>query len=106
MIQKIKTDIEKCLDDSYCYNHFYIRCEIAQLLRQYTESKIIYQYSVVCDDTINIINQKESTYVDVYIKEHNHSPIINLSFHVYGRLSARLRKHRKEKLKSIWNQHQ
>jgi hypothetical protein len=46
MIQKIKKDIEKQLDNTYSDNRFYIRCEIDKILRSYTETNKIYQYSI------------------------------------------------------------
>ena len=102
MIQKIKTDIEKKLENIYSLDFFYLRSEISKILRQYTESKKIFEFSVVCDNTNNQNIIKNTAFFDVYIKENNYSQIIILSFCIKGNISTLRRKLRKEKLKKIY----
>jgi len=97
VIQQIKDDIEKRLEDIYVFDYDFVKSEIEYVLNNYTN--FINDSKVVCDNTNNTF-LNDYIIADVYIKQPNIQYLtINCTI-IPDRIKA-LREERIKKLKKL-----
>lgn len=102
MLEKIKDELSKCLNDIYEFDYDSIKSNINTVLNNHKNE--LANFNVICDDSNNSprqIKNKNECFVDIYIQPIATPAFINVKFTILPDKIKALRKLRKEKLKSI-----